>query len=65
MNIVLITFVVFLLVILLMALGVLLGRKEIQGSCGGLNNVGVNKVCNCETTCDDHKLYQISEPSER
>ena len=64
MNIVLITFVVFLLVILLMALGVLLGRKEIQGSCGGLNNVGVNKVCNCETTCDDHKLYQISEPTK-
>ena len=55
----------FILVILLMALGVIFGRKEIQGSCGGLNTVGVNKVCNCETTCDDHKLYQISEPSEK
>lgn len=64
MNILLITFFVFILVILLMASGVLLGRKEIQGSCGGLNNVGVNKVCNCETTCDDHKLYQISEPTK-
>ncbi|MDD9173955.1 (Na+)-NQR maturation NqrM [Aliivibrio finisterrensis] len=65
MSTVLITFGVFVLVILLMALGVIFGRKEIQGSCGGLNNVGVDKVCNCETTCDEHKLYQISEPSEK
>ena len=65
MSTVLITFGVFVLVILLMALGVIFGRKEIQGSCGGLNNVGVDKVCNCETTCDEHKLYRISEPSEK
>lgn len=44
MNTVLITFGAFVLVILLMALGVIFGRKEIQGSCGGLNNVGVDKV---------------------
>ncbi|MDV7105285.1 (Na+)-NQR maturation NqrM [Vibrio sp. TH_r3] len=60
-----ITFGVFLIVILLMAIGVILNKKTIQGSCGGLNNVGVEKVCNCEEVCDEHKLYQISEPSER
>lgn len=65
MNTVLITFGVFVLVILLMALGVIFGRKEIQGSCGGLNNFGVDKVCNCEKTCDEHKLYQISEPTDK
>ncbi|WP_063663238.1 (Na+)-NQR maturation NqrM [Aliivibrio fischeri] len=65
MNTVLITFGAFILVILLMALGVIWGRKEIQGSCGGLNNVGVDKVCNCETICDEHKLYQISEPTDK
>ncbi|MDD9155612.1 (Na+)-NQR maturation NqrM [Aliivibrio sp. S4TY2] len=65
MSTLLITFIVFILTILLMALGVIFGRKAIQGSCGGLNNVGVNKVCNCKTTCGDQKLYQISEPSER
>ncbi len=65
MSTLLITFSVFILVILLMALGVIFGRKEIQGSCGGLNTVGVNKVCNCETTCDEHKLYQISEPTDK
>ncbi len=58
----LLTFLGFLLVILLMALGVIFHNKRIQGSCGGLGNVGVDKVCNCETSCSEKKLYQISEP---
>lgn len=65
MTTVLITFGVFLIVILLMAIGVIFKRQTIKGSCGGLSNVGVDKACNCEETCDEHKLYQISEPSER
>lgn len=58
------TFVGFLLIILLMSLGVIFHNKRIQGSCGGLNNVGVDKVCDCETTCfeSQRRLYQISEP---
>ncbi|MDV6252261.1 (Na+)-NQR maturation NqrM [Vibrio sp. EA2] len=58
------TFVGFLLIILLMSLGVIFHNKRIQGSCGGLNNVGVDKVCNCETTCSQsqRRLHQISEP---
>ncbi len=39
----LVTFGVFLLVIGLMAIGVMFKRKAIQGSCGGLNTVGVDK----------------------
>lgn len=64
MATVLISFGVFLIVILLMAIGVIFNKKTIKGSCGGLSNVGVDKACNCEETCDDHKLYQISEPEE-
>jgi hypothetical protein len=64
MTTLLITFGVFLIVILLMAIGAILNKKTIQGSCGGLNNVGVDRVCNCEDVCDEHKLYQISEPNE-
>ncbi|MDB1124727.1 (Na+)-NQR maturation NqrM [Vibrio algarum] len=64
MIIMLITFGAFLIVILLMAIGVILNKRTIQGSCGGLNTVGVDRVCNCEDVCDEHKLYQISEPEE-
>ncbi|NLS12929.1 (Na+)-NQR maturation NqrM [Vibrio sp. SM6] len=62
----LIAFVAFLTVILLMSLGVIFHNKRIQGSCGGLNNVGVDKECNCETTCanEPRQLYQIQEPSK-
>ncbi|WP_000221708.1 (Na+)-NQR maturation NqrM [Vibrio metoecus] len=58
----LLAFGVFVLFALLMTLGVMAKRKPIQGSC-----VGVDKVCNCETTCDthQHKLYQISEPEDK
>ena len=37
--------VVFALVIIGMAIGVLRGREAIQGSCGGLNNLGVDGAC--------------------
>jgi len=59
-----VTFVVFLLVFLLMALGVLAGRKRIQGSCGGIASIGLEKSCDCESVCTDHNtLYQIQEPN--
>ncbi|AMF94393.1 (Na+)-NQR maturation NqrM [Vibrio fluvialis] len=60
-------FGLFLILVVLMSIGVLMRRKPIQGSCGGLSSVGVDKVCDCETTCEEHqsKLYQIQEPTEK
>ena len=58
-----ITFFIFLLVIVAMAIGVIFGRKRIQGSCGGLASVGIEKSCDCEVTCEQKQaLYQIQEP---
>jgi hypothetical protein len=45
---------VFMLVIVSMAIGVLRGRKAITGSCGGLNRIpGVESDCGgtCRSTC--------------
>lgn len=63
----LLAFGLFLLLVVLMSIGVMMRRKPIQGSCGGLSSVGVDKVCDCETTCDEHQttLYQIQEPTEK
>ncbi|MBL4238106.1 (Na+)-NQR maturation NqrM [Vibrio fluvialis] len=60
-------FGLFLILVVLMSIGVLMRRKPIQGSCGGLSSVGVDKVCDCETNCEEHqsKLYQIQEPTEK
>ena len=42
----LITFFVLLLVVAAMAVGVLAGRRPLNGSCGGLNNVdGLEQAC--------------------
>ncbi|MDO5103385.1 MAG: (Na+)-NQR maturation NqrM [Lautropia sp.] len=41
----LIAFVVMLLVVAGMAIGVMAGRKPIAGSCGGIANLGIDKVC--------------------
>jgi hypothetical protein len=63
------SFLFFIAVIGLMAVGVMMKRKAIQGSCGGLANVDVDRVCNCETVCEEHDipktLYQIQEPTPK
>ena len=41
----LMTFLVFLFVIVIMAVGVLRGRPPIAGSCGGLGAMGVDGAC--------------------
>lgn len=49
------TFVVFVLVILGMSLGWIIKRKSIQGSCGGISSIGMEKVCDCPEPCDARK----------
>lgn len=40
-----IAFSVMLLVIVLMSVGVMAGRKPISGSCGGIGAVGIDSTC--------------------
>jgi hypothetical protein len=47
----LVTFAVIALVVLLMSVGVLFGRKPVQGSCGGMNKIsdlGECEICGGE-----------------
>lgn len=61
-----ITFLIFIVFFIAMAIGILLGRKPIKGSCAGLASVGIEKSCDCDTACEEHKtLYQIQEPSKK
>ncbi|MDU1084289.1 MAG: (Na+)-NQR maturation NqrM [Leclercia adecarboxylata] len=51
----LLTFAIFVLVIFGMSLGWLIKRKSIQGSCGGISSLGMEKVCDCPEPCDARK----------
>lgn len=45
MDIMILTFVVLLVIIVAMSVGVLLGRKPIAGSCGGISALGMDTAC--------------------
>jgi len=45
METMILTFAALLLIITAMSVGVLMGRKPITGSCGGMGAAGVDAVC--------------------
>jgi hypothetical protein len=57
----LMTFVVMLVVIAIMAVGVIFGRRAIKGSCGG----GMDKAaCVCIEKCDKRKKLDAQQALE-
>lgn len=55
------TFGIFVLVIFGMSLGYIVKRKSLQGSCGGISSLGIEKVCNCPEPCDARKKRMAKE----
>ncbi len=55
MEIFLLTFVLMLIVFAAMAIGYMVQRKTIAGSCGGLSSVGIEKACDCDNPCEKRK----------
>ncbi|MRX27774.1 (Na+)-NQR maturation NqrM [Kangiella sp. HZ709] len=51
MDTFLLAFILFAVVILIMAIGYIIQNKRISGSCGGLDALGIEKACDCEKPC--------------
>ena len=47
MSTFILAFVFFLAMVLAMAVGYLIQKKSISGSCGGLGALGIEKACDC------------------
>lgn len=54
-------FVFFLITVSVMAIGYVLQRKSISGSCGGLGALGIEKACDCPEPCDRKKSRMEKE----
>ncbi|MFM1124730.1 (Na+)-NQR maturation NqrM [Yersinia enterocolitica] len=59
------SFVFFLLVIVGMSLGYIVKRKTLQGSCGGIGALGIEKVCDCPEPCDSRKKRLAKEAARQ
>lgn len=59
------TFAIFVLVIFGMSLGWIVRRKSIQGSCGGISALGMEKVCDCPEPCDARKKRMAKAQQQR
>lgn len=54
-------FALFVLVVLAMAIGYMVQRKSISGSCGGISTLGMDKACDCDDPCDRRKARMKKE----
>ena len=55
MSTFILAFVFFLVMVAAMAIGYILQKKTIAGSCGGLGALGISKACDCPEPCDRKK----------
>lgn len=65
---ILIAFAVMLLIVTGMAVGVLLGRKPISGSCGGMSAIGMDGACDVcggdKNKCENESKQVAGQPSQ-
>lgn len=60
-----IAFVIFLILVAAMAIGYIIQRKTIAGSCGGIASLGMEKVCDCPEPCEKRKARMAKEEKKR
>lgn len=65
MSTFILAFVFFLIVVLAMAVGYMVQRKTISGSCGGLGALGIEKACDCPEPCDRKKARMEKEEARQ
>jgi uncharacterized protein len=64
MSIFIATFIVIAIAVLGMAIGVLLGRPAIKGSCGGLNQVGLGGSCGGTCSLEEKEICATKKAAQ-
>jgi len=55
LEIFILTFALMLIIVTIMSVGYIFQKKKIKGSCGGISDLGLDKVCDCDEPCDKRK----------
>ncbi|EAW29216.1 hypothetical protein ATW7_10368 [Alteromonadales bacterium TW-7] len=63
MSLFFLTFGLLILIVTSMAVGMIVQRKSMASSCGGLGSVGIDKACDCDDPCDKRKKRLAKEQS--
>ena len=61
MEIYFLTFGLLVVIALAMAVGVIVQKKSMASSCGGLGAMGIDKVCDCDDPCEARKQRLAKE----
>lgn len=61
MEVFIFTFIILMVVVAAMAIGYMVQRKTIAGSCGGLGALGIEKACDCDTPCEKRQQRMKKE----
>ncbi len=64
MTIFIATFIILVVAVLAMALGVMLSNRRIEGSCGGLASLGIDKACDCDRPCERRRKLEAAGRNE-
>ncbi len=54
------SFALFVLAFVGMAIGWLVRRRQLAGSCGGLDAIGIEKECDCPEPCEARKAREAA-----
>lgn len=65
MTLFLLTFALLLVIVAAMAIGYILQRKRLSGSCGGIAALGMEKVCDCPEPCEKRRKREAKEQQRR
>jgi hypothetical protein len=65
MSTFILAFVFFIAMVAAMAVGYIVQKKSISGSCGGLGALGISKACDCPEPCDRKKARMEREEARQ
>ncbi|PXF31218.1 hypothetical protein WH50_11335 [Pokkaliibacter plantistimulans] len=68
MKVMLLTFVILLIMVAGMAIGVIMGRKPLKGSCGGMSALGMDTACDIcggnQEICDSEQQKKSADSAK-